>query len=390
MALTVELRTFFERDEDSSWNQTAKLTASDGELEDAFGTSVSISDDLAIVGATGHDALGTNSGAAYVFERQENGFWIEIAKLTASDADWFDTFGGETSLSGDRAIVAATGNDDGGTSSGAAYVFERSGDGSWLEVAKLTASDASSEDLFGIAVSISNDIAVIGAWRADGLALDSGAAYVFTREPSGSWNEAARLIASDGAEGDHLGSALALWGNSVAIGSPHDGFAGSVYVYTQLENGSWIQAEKLYPIGPDSGAHFGDAVAFVENDLLAGAPQDFGKDQNSGVAYVFENVLPVANENPASPPETYNLSHPYPNPFNPQTQFSLQISEQQQVQIEVVNPLGQPVDVLYDGILSGPATHAFTFEAGVMPSGVYLLRVTGKTFSAARTMTLLK
>ena len=70
--------------------------------------------------------------------------------------------------------------------------------------------------------------------------------------------------------------------------------------------------------------------------------------------------------------------------------FSLEVAQSQQVRIEVFNTLGRRIDVLLDELLPGRGTRTFTFDAGSLPSGVYLLRVTGETFAATRTMTLLK
>jgi len=144
----------------------SKLTASDGGEEDYFGTAVSISGNYAIVGAYGDDDNGSNSGSAYVFERTGDG-WIQLAKLTASDGASDDYFGRTVSISGNYAIVGAYGDDDNGLSSGSAYIFEKPVDG-WVdttETAKLTASNGRSNDYFGTAVSISGDYAIVGAYR---------------------------------------------------------------------------------------------------------------------------------------------------------------------------------------------------------------------------------
>ncbi len=105
----------------------------------------------------------------------------EIQKLLASDAAAGDLFGFIVSISGDRAIVGAHRDDDNGSDSGSAYVFERDAMGNWKEVDKLTASDAAADDLFGISVSISGDRAIVGALFHDDNGSDSGSAYVFER-----------------------------------------------------------------------------------------------------------------------------------------------------------------------------------------------------------------
>jgi len=123
------------------WTQEAKLTASDASANDSFGFSVSISGDTAIVGS-----LDDNSkGSAYIFAKDQGGVnnWGEVKKITASDAAAFDAFGQSVSISGDTAIVSAVGNDDAGDFSGSAYVFakDQGGVNNWGEVKKITASD---------------------------------------------------------------------------------------------------------------------------------------------------------------------------------------------------------------------------------------------------------
>ena len=157
-----------------------KLTVNDAAAEDHFGRSVSVSGDYAIVGAPHDDDGGYSSGSAYIFKR--NGFtFTEQAKLTAGDGAEYDYFGYSVAISGDYAIVGAYGDDDGGESSGSAYIFKREGD-TWTEQAKLTAGDASSEDYFGYSVAISGDYAIVGAYGDDDGGESSGSAYIFKRE----------------------------------------------------------------------------------------------------------------------------------------------------------------------------------------------------------------
>ncbi|MEL7361276.1 MAG: FG-GAP repeat protein, partial [Bacteroidota bacterium] len=139
-----------------------KLTASDGAAEDEFGYSVSVSEEVALVGAFGDDDNGgVFSGSAYVFRRAGNA-WVEEAKLTASDGGAANFFGYSVSVSGNVALAGALRNNG----RGAAYVFRRAGD-AWVEEAKLTASDNPSYANFGNSVSVSGDVALIGAYRSD-------------------------------------------------------------------------------------------------------------------------------------------------------------------------------------------------------------------------------
>jgi hypothetical protein len=110
----------------------------------------------------------------------------EIQKLLASDGAANDLFGYSASISGDYAVVGAFYDDDNGGRSGSAYVFERNAVGTWGQVARLLPTDGASLDNFGVAVSISGDYAVVGAYADDDNGLSSGSAYVFELPSSGS------------------------------------------------------------------------------------------------------------------------------------------------------------------------------------------------------------
>ena len=114
--------------------------------------------DVALIGAYYDDDKGVNSGLAYVFEQQD-GTWLEVAKLTADDGVLGAEFGSSVSLLGGLALIGAHQDDDRGSFSGSAYVFEKQ-DGTWSEVAKLTADDGGEDDRFGWSVSLSGDLAL--------------------------------------------------------------------------------------------------------------------------------------------------------------------------------------------------------------------------------------
>ena len=122
----------------------------------------------------------------------------EVAKLQASDKEAGAFFGGSVAISGDRAIVGARLGASDGLAAGAAYFFERDGSGTWIEVAKVQASDKETGDFFGVSVAISGDRAIVGAPAEDTGGSDAGAAYFFERDAvSGTWSEVAKVQASD-------------------------------------------------------------------------------------------------------------------------------------------------------------------------------------------------
>jgi|SaaInl4_150m_RNA_FD_contig_31_247800_length_2402_multi_4_in_0_out_0_2 hypothetical protein len=160
------------------WEQIAKLKAADGAAGYGFSHSVSLSGDYALIGSAGADS---GLGAAYVFYRYQGGgdAWGEMAKLTASDRD-LEFFGSSVSISGDYAVVGASLDDDEGMNTGSAYVFHRDNGGTdaWDQVAKVRATDGTEEDRFGYGVSVFGDYAIIGAFLDDEYGDNSGSAYV--------------------------------------------------------------------------------------------------------------------------------------------------------------------------------------------------------------------
>ena len=109
---------------DTTWVEEQKLNASDGETGDEFGVSVSMESKYIIVGAPGDDDIGTDSGSAYIFN-QTDATWSQDTKLTAYDGEELDAFGHSVSVDGDYAIVGAYLDDDYdlGNDSGSAYIF---------------------------------------------------------------------------------------------------------------------------------------------------------------------------------------------------------------------------------------------------------------------------
>ena len=225
--------------------ELAKLLASDGTAAELFGYSVAISGDTAAIGAFHDNDNGDDSGSAYIF-RFNGSSWVQEAKLLASDGADDDWFGYSVAISGDTAVVGAYGDDDNGNLSGSAYIFRFNGS-SWVQEAKLLASDGAEGDWFGFSVAISGDTAVVGAYGDDDNGDLSGSAYIFRFDGS-SWIQEAKLLASDGAMGDYLGLAVAISGDTAAIGAYHDDDngddSGSAYIF-RFNGSSWVQEAKL-------------------------------------------------------------------------------------------------------------------------------------------------
>ena len=271
-----------------NWTQSAKLRASDGTMEDQFGWSVSLSGDRALVGAYRDSDNGSSSGSAYVFD-YDGMNWSQSQKLTASDGAKDDFFGHSVSLSGDRVLVSASGDDDNGSSSGSAYVFDYDGM-SWSQSAKLVASDGATSDGFSSSVSLSGDRVLVSAGGDDDNGFDSGSAYVFDYDGM-NWNQSAKLVATDGASYDYFGSSVSLSGDRALMGAlGHYLDSGSAYVF-DYDGLNWTQSAKLTQDNVVVADYFGVSVSLSGNRALVGAYGDDDSGTDSGSAYVYVEDL---------------------------------------------------------------------------------------------------
>ena len=282
-----------------NWGQVKKLAASDAEAGDRFGISVAISGDTLVVGAGFEDHAGSNSGSAYVFDRNQGGAdnWGQVKKLIASDGAAEDRFGESVAISSDHVVIGARLDDSSGNASGSAYLFERNREGtnSWGQIAKLRASDAATDDLFGASVAISDDVVVVGAFGDDDAGASSGSAYLFDRNQggAGSWGQIAKLSAADADENDLFGISVAIRGGTLLVGALFDDdAAGSVYRFERNHGGvdNWGQFQKFTASGGKAGDRFSSSVALQGDAVVVGSPFDDDGGPLSGSANVFVEV----------------------------------------------------------------------------------------------------
>ncbi|KIF50247.1 hypothetical protein [Vibrio owensii] len=335
-----------------SWQSQAYIKSSNSNLVDSFGFSVSLDSDgtTLLVGAPGEsssaqsingdetDNTGSLSGAAYVFELQNNQ-WAQTAYLKSTNSDKLDSFGYDVSLSDDglTAVVGSPGEDSNAISvngnemdnssdnSGAAYVFVHNG-ATWAQDSYLKSSNSDSEDQFGHSVDVNSDgtVIAIGAFNeasdseingneSDSSASGAGAAYLFYKLQAG-WQQEDYIKAVNSDASDHFGSDVQLSSNGKAlvVGAPNEASssqgldgdvqlndtsaAGAVYLFTDVE-GTWRQTEYIKSRNTDAGDGFGSAIAISGdgNTLIVGAKDEAsdGSDFNdnsssgSGAAYIY-------------------------------------------------------------------------------------------------------
>lgn len=204
-------------------NESLKLIASDGSNSEFFGSSVSLSGGTALVGRYGDSETAFQAGSAYVFRNVDvaTGTKTEQVKLLASDGQSNDRFGSSVSLSGSRGIVGTAHFSS--DVEGSAYFFKdlTFTSGTITETAKLIASDGQPGDDFGMSVGISGQTAIVGAKRDEFSQDNVGSAYLYTNldSASGETIEAFKVFASDGADGDSFGSSVSIDGDRFLIGA---------------------------------------------------------------------------------------------------------------------------------------------------------------------------
>lgn len=208
------------------------ISAADDSPGNLFGGSVSVSGDYALVGASGNSA-------AYVFVRDGDN-WSQQAKLTVQGE--VTEFGWPVSIDGDYALVGAL---------NAAYIFARDGD-NWSRQAELVPDNDESEN-FGDPVALSGDYALVGDISDSGFA---GAVYVFRR--NGNLWEQTKLTGSDTQKDDMFGASLAFSGDYAVIGA-YDSEGGTAYLFQRGES-AWAEVFRR-----SGGAYFAEAVGISDS-----------------------------------------------------------------------------------------------------------------------------
>ena len=326
------------------WSQQAYLKASNTRAESArFGESVAVAGDIIVVGApiesssavgvNGNqaDATGITCGAAYVFTRTGT-TWSQQAYLKSSNTRAIMRFGQSVAVAGQTIAVGADVESSGGVGvngdqastaapgAGAVYVFTRSGS-AWSQQAYVKASNTRGDAYFGTSVALSGDSLAVGSASETSAATTVGgsqaaaagrygATYVFTRSGT-TWSQQAYIKPSNLRADADFGQAVALRGDTLAVGSPGESsavasdpantaaqLAGAVYVFTR-SGSAWSQQAYVKPSKPQSQAYFGGSVALDENALGVGAYLESGGakgfDGNeadptafrSGAAFIF-------------------------------------------------------------------------------------------------------
>lgn len=255
------------------------LVSSDGSAEDQLGWSIAVDQGVVGVGAWHDDDLGSDSGSVYLFDAMSGAF---LDKLIADDGASGDVFGVSLAMGDGFVVVGARDHDDGGSNTGAAYVFDASTGG---QVFEFRASDAAIGDRYGRAVAIDGGLVGVGSPLDDDLGSNSGSVYLYDVS---SGVEVAKLVASDGEGGDRFGFSMAMDSGLVVVGAYHDHVdgveSGSVYIFDAMTG---KELHKLVPSDGVANGLFGRVVDVSGGLVVVGASDD-SSGAGNGAAYVFD------------------------------------------------------------------------------------------------------
>lgn len=263
-------------------NEDIKILASDGAPSDVYGSAVGVAGNRVIVGSQWDDDNGSGSGSAYIYNATTG---LELAKLIASNGEPNDSFGRAVAINGDRAIIGAEGEDGDPflTDSGTVYVFDLDTE---QELFQLRPMDVFAGYRFGASISVSGDLAAIGAYGSNEQGTQSGTAYIFNVRTA---QELFKMTPVDSAAGDRFGRAIGISGTSVVAGSANDddngSNSGSAYVF---DGTTGLEVFKLLASDGIAGDRFGTAVAISGDRAVIGAPSSGPNGQRSGAVYVFD------------------------------------------------------------------------------------------------------
>ena len=265
--------------EEGTWKRTGTIKADDLGDSDGFGGEVHMHHKMVAVGATGQNE---RAGAVYVYKMQDDGSYMQIGKLQASDAEAGDSFGSNIAYTNHTLLIGAPGKANG---TGTVYTFKHDMEsGDWTEGSKLEGFGLQEGNRYGSSISVIGSDVFIGAPR---LGMREGAVFVFSTDDSGALNLSGKLNPFDASRNAQFGASIAASGESIWIGSPGANGTGAIYSFSKDDDSNWVSSEKWAIDDLPGRASFGGKAA-VSGDVAAVAVT--GMDSGEGGVKVFENV----------------------------------------------------------------------------------------------------
>lgn len=195
-----------------TWTETQKILSPNPQMNEVFGIGVSISGDTLAIGAQGTI---NNSGAVYIYIKNGSGNWEHNQTLRASDIVAEDYFGTSVAIDGNYLVAGSYGKNG---ETGAAYIFEKDNDGTWTETQKLMGHSQEPNKQFGWSTEIKGNFMMVAAPSVYGSEV--GEVYFYNRNSSGEWVEQQLIQGTDTVAEDVFGWCVAMNGQDAIIGAP--------------------------------------------------------------------------------------------------------------------------------------------------------------------------
>jgi len=281
----------YNRNGNNNWNITnpTVVTPSDNVTGARFGAAIAMHGETLIVGAPFHSEKGFHTGAAYIYEADSEGAWVEKEKLLPEGRFGRDRFGSSVAVHQNSVVVGAPENVNQWVGNGYIYTFNKDITGSWREGQKIT-SPIPEKYGFGISVSISNDTMLIGTSSA-------GVVYLYSRYAENEWQLKDSLRRKSRFSPQGFGASVTMSNNNIIIiGSQYESdtaptseslvSGGAVYIFQQ-SGGYWQQRKRITLENPANHDRFGYAVAIDGDVFVVGAPFKDDVGVNAGGVSVY-------------------------------------------------------------------------------------------------------
>ena len=425
--------------EDDVWREVQELTVLGDDAFSAPFSSISVSGDIALLGAKFDSEIDFGVGAAYAY-RWDGSNWVQEQKLLPEPDSENTNFGETVSVYGNEAVVG--GNDrimvfhhdgtawekiqefgpdglldpsatlrevivyedillagfSGFSSRGEVQVFVRDGVG-WRPERKLEPFDLEGVTRYGSSMSFDGETLAVGALHPEG-----GAVFLFKYE-SGQWSPEDLVLPTDVDENfltnlgfgsfEYFGEVVSIRGDNMMLGLPRDteyGYrSGSMYLMERTEMG-WVVAARYVSPNPTAFARFGSAVALGEDIVFVGSGgANTDKGDESGIVYAWdleESTSTRLAEKHISGKGVV-LQQNFPNPFHAETVIPFEIQQRQHLSIQVYDLLGRRVETIFEGNV-GEGAHQVVYRPANLAAGVYHLRLTGKGIEQTRPLVVSK
>jgi len=259
---------------------------------DLFGHAVAISGNRVVIGSPGEDTDATDAGVVYVYDLSGAAPAVPQFVLRNPSPATNEGFGFTVAISGGLVVAATPFDGTGAPFAGSAYVFDLAGAAPTAPVYTLSNPNPAASDQFGYAVAISGTQVVVGANQDDTVGTDAGSAYVYDLGSASPSTPVLTLPNPAPGTGDNFGYSVAISGALVVVGVVYDDQgatdAGGVFVYDLASGTPGVPALVLNNPVPEMGDYFGSAVAISGTRVVVGTPNDDLGAANTGAAYLFD------------------------------------------------------------------------------------------------------